>query len=170
METWKSEPSPNPQVPSGGWILADDFFVRAANNSNVDEFVRVAEGDDICYYDDDALRLLENMPDGVVHVFYREINLPGLLISGYAVEKAPESGFIWTHVYLFEDEKALEDEEVTAFLHVIEENFQESKLLLEQREDDLLFIEDFSMEYRGDFVTWSVRLSETHIISLLFYG
>jgi len=169
MEVWKSEPSRDPQSVTGGWVLAEGLLVRGANNSNVDDYLRVATGEELSMYDRNAAELLERMPDGVMIRISRSPYPEGLIISGMSVEKEVNSTLKWTNVYKFDSAEVVRSAEVEEYFRRIEEDFTKAQEELARRGEPSPF-RDFSLERDGEFVEWSILIEEKYMIALLFYG
>jgi len=169
MEVWKSEPSPDPRSVTGGWVLAEGLLVRGANNSNVDDYLRVATGEELSMYDRNAAGLLERLPDGVMIRISRSPYPQGIVVSGSSVQKVEGSTLKWTNLYKFESAEAARSPEVEEYFKRIEEDFTKAESELAGRGEPSPF-RDFSLERDGEFVKWSMLIEERYMIALLFYG
>jgi len=169
MEGWKSEPSRDPQSVTGGWVLAEGLLVRGANNSNVDDYLRVANGEELSMYDKNAAELLERLPEGAMMRISRSPYPEGLIISGMSVEKEVNSTLKWTNVYKFDSAEAVSSGEAEEYFKRIEEDFTKAQEELARR-GKLSPFRDFSLEREGEFVRWSMSIEEKYMIALLFYG
>jgi hypothetical protein len=169
IEVWRSEPSHDPQSVTGGWVLAEGLLVRGANNSNVDEYLRVVGGEDPSMYDSNAAALLERMPEGVTLRIFREFYQEGLVISGNSVEKVGETTLRWSNFYMFESAEAAAEARASEYFTGIEEEFEEANEIFAERGEPSPF-SDFSLELDGEFIEWSVVMEEEYMIAMLFYG
>jgi len=120
IEVWKSEPSSDPQSVTGGWVLTEGWLVRGANNSNVDDYLRVATGEELSMYDKNASELLERLPEGVMTRISRSPYPEGIIVSGMSVEKEANNTLRWTNVYNFESVEAAGSPEVDEYFKKIE--------------------------------------------------
>jgi len=169
MEVWKSEPSPDPQSVTGSWVLAEGLLVRGANNSNVDDYLRVATGEELSMYDRNAAGLLERLPEGVMIRISRSPYPQGIVVSGGSVQKVEGSTLKWTNLYKFESAESARSPEVDEYFQRIEEDFTKAQDELTRRGEPSPF-HDFSLERDGEFVKWSMSIEERYMIALLFYG
>lgn len=169
IEVWKSEPSHDPQSPTGGWVLAKGLLVRGANNSNIDDHLRVATGEELSMYDSNAAGLLERLPEGIMTRISRSPYPEGLVVSGMSVEKEGKDILRWTNLYKFESVEAAGRPETNEYFQRIKEDFAKAQDELTRRGEPLPF-HDFILERNGEFVEWSMLIEERYIIALLFYG
>jgi hypothetical protein len=169
MEVWKSEPSRDPQSVTGGWVLTEGLLVRGANNSNVDDYLRVATGKELSMYDRNAAELLERLPEGVTVRISRSPYPESLVVSGMSIEKEANNTIKWTNVYKFESVEAAGRPEVDEYLQKIEEDFTKARDELTRRGESPPF-HDFNMSSDGEFVQWSMSVETKYMIALLFYG
>ena len=169
MEVWKSEPSPDPHSVTGGMVIAEGLFVRGANNSNVDDYLRVVRGEELSMYDKNAAEVLERLPPGIMTRVSRSPYPKGLIVSMMSIEKEEKGTYRWTNVYKFESPEAVESDDAIEYFQGIEGDFGKMESELAQREEPSL-ISSFSIEQEGEFVGWSVLVEERYMIALLFYG
>lgn len=169
MEVWKSEPSRDPQSVTGGWVLAEGLLVRGANNSNIDDYLRVINGEELSIYDRNAAELLERLPEGIMIRISRSPYPEGLVVSGMSIEKEANNTLKWTNVYKFESVEAAGSPEVDEYFQKIEEDFTKARDELTRRGESPPF-HDFNMESDGEFVQWNMSVETKYMIALLFYG
>ncbi len=169
MEVWKSEPSSDPQSVTGGWVLAEGLIIRGANNSNVDDYLRVAGGDELSMYDKNAAALLDKLPEGIMTRISRSSYPEGLLIGGMSVKKEEKNVLRWTNVYKFGSEADVKSADAEKYFKGIEDEFKEAENIFAERGEASLF-NTFTIQYDGEFVTWSMLIDEKYMIALLFYG
>jgi len=169
MEVWKSEPSHDPQSVTGGWVISEGFLVRGANNSNIDDYLRVATGEELSMYDKNASELLKRLPEGVMMRISRSPYPEGLIVSGMSIEKEANNTLKWTNIYKFESVEAAGSPEVDEYFKKIEEDFTKAQTELTQRGGSSPF-HDFSLERDGEFIQWSMSIETKYMIAMLFYG
>jgi len=129
MDVWKSEPSHDPQSPTGGWVLAEGLLVKGANNSNVDDYLRVATGEELSMYDSNAAELLERLPEGDMTRISRSPYPEGLVVSGMSVKKEGKNILRWANVYKFESVEAAGSPEADEYFQRIKEDFTKSVMV-----------------------------------------
>jgi hypothetical protein len=168
-EVWRSEPSHDPQSPTGGWVLDEGVLVRGYNNDGVDEYLSVIYGEVPSMYDQSAADLLERMPVGIMLRIFRYYYPEGLLVAGNSVEKVEGTKLRWAHFYLFESAEAAAAARDSEYFTDIEEEFEEVSASFTGDGGTSPF-SDFSMELDGVFVEWSVVMEEEYMIYILFYG
>ena len=164
MEVWKSEQNIN-----GNWVLTEGLLIRGANVSNVDDYLKVARGDELSMYDKNAAELLDKMPEGIMTRISRYSYPEGLVLSGMSVTKEEKNVLRWINTYEFENAEAAENAEVTEYFQGIEVSAAEAESELEKHGGSFQ-ISDFSLECTGKFIEWSVLLDVQYMIALLFYG
>lgn len=169
MEVWKSEPSPDPQSVTGGWVLSEGLLVRGANYSNIEDYLRVIGGDELSMYDRNAADLLKKLPEGVLTRINRSPYPEGLIVSGDSVEKVEGSTLRWTNVYKFQSSEAASSDEADEYFSKIEEDFNTAQNQLTSRGETPPFSE-FTLEHDGEFIKWSMLVEEKYMIAMLFYG
>lgn len=169
MEVWKSEPSPDPHGVTGGIVLAEGLFVRGANNSNVDDYLRVVRGEELSMYDKNAAEVLERLPQGIMTRVSRSPYPEGLIVSMMSIEKEEKGTYRLVSVYKFESPEDVESDDATEYFQGIEDDFGKMEGELVQRGEPSQ-IGSFSLEQEGEFVEWSVLVAEKYMIALLFYG
>jgi hypothetical protein len=169
MEVWKSEPAYEPQSVTGGWVLADGLLVNGANNSNVDDYLRVISGEELSMYDKNAADVLEKLPDGITMRLIRSAWPEGLIIEGSSINKEEGEVLRWTNVYMFESPDDAQNIEAEAYFDGIEDGFSEAESEFSKRGEDSPF-QDFVLERQGEFVQWSLLIEEKYMIAMLFYG
>jgi hypothetical protein len=168
-EVWLSQPSPDPEAVTGGWVLAEGLLVRSVNNSNVEDYLRVIGGEELSLYDKNAAALLEELPEGLMLRLARYPYPAGLVVSGIAVSKEDGETLKWTNVYKFESEEAARSDEADEYFDEIEAGFAEAESVMAERGESFT-LRDFSLERDGEFVRWSVVVGVEYMIALLFYG
>lgn len=167
MEVWKSEPSHDPRSATGGLVLSEGLFVRGANNSNVDDYVRVFRGEEISMYDRNAADVLGRLPQGIRIGISRPAYPKGILVSGMSVKKEEGNTLNWSNVYKFEspeDVKAAEE-----YFKSIEDDWEKAQSAFAERGEPSPF-RSFTMRQDGPFMEWSALLEQKYLIALLFYG
>jgi len=171
MEVWKSKPSRDPQSITGGWVLAEGLLVRGANNSNVDDYLLVATGEELSMHDRNAAELLERLPEGVMTRISRSpVPTPqGSIISGMSVSKEEESTLRWSNVYKFESPEAAGQALTNEYFKKTEEDFKKAQDELAKRGEPSPF-RSFAIRQNGEFIEWSILIEEKYMIALLFYG
>jgi hypothetical protein len=169
MEVWKNEPSYDPQDVTGGWVLTEGLLVNGANNSNVDDYLRVTRGEELSMYDKNAAEVLDRLPEGIMIRIIRSTYPEGLVVSGDSVEKVEGSTFRWTNVYKFESPEDVQSADAEKYFKGIEDDFNQAESELTRRGESSP-LHDFSLEYDGEFVKWSTLIEEKYMIALLFYG
>lgn len=168
-EVWRSEPSQDPQSPTGGWVLEEGLLVRGANNRNVDDYLSAIDGEDPSMYDRNAADWLARIPEGIMLRISRDHYPEGLLVSGSNVEKVEGTTLRWRHVYLFESAETAAEARVSEYFTGIEEEFEEASTMFDEGGEPPP-LGDFNMELDGEFVEWSVVIAEEYMIAVLFYG
>jgi hypothetical protein len=168
-EVWKSEPAYDPQSVTGGWVLAEGLLVRGANNSNVDDYLRVTSGKELSTYDKNAAEVLARLPEGIMTRIFRYPYPEGLIVSGDSIEKVEGSTLRWTSVYKFESPDDIKSVDAEKYFKGIEDEFSQAESELSGRGEAFSF-HDFSLERKGEFVKWSMLIEEKYMIALLFYG
>jgi hypothetical protein len=169
MEVWKSPPAHDPQSVTGGWVLAEGLLVRGANNSNVDDYLRVATGEELSMYDGNAAGLLDRLPEGVMIRMGRSAYPVGVVVSGMSVRKEGSDTLSWTNVYMFENAEAVRSLEVDEYFNRIEDDFARAQDEMARRGETPPFA-DFSLEVDEEFVRWSISVETKYMVALLFYG
>jgi hypothetical protein len=169
MEVWKSEPSPDPHSVTGGMVLAEGLFVRGANNSNVDDYLRVIRGEELSMYDKNAAEVLERLPSGIMTRISRSPYPEGLIVFMMSVDKETKGTYRWTNVYKFESPEHIKRTDAREYFEGIEDDFGEMESEPAQRGEPSP-INSFSLEQDGEFVEWSVLVEEKYMIALFFYG
>lgn len=168
LEVWVAKYGGATSNIGGAVALSEGLFVWG-NQSNIDDYLSVINGEEPSMYDQNAADLLERMPEGVMLRIFRYSYPEGLIISGDSVEKAEGSTLRWTNVYLFESAEAAADARASEYFTGIEEEFEEANSIFAERGEASPF-SDFSLELDGAFIKWSVLLEEEYMIVLLFYG
>jgi hypothetical protein len=164
MEIWKSEQNIN-----GNWVLNEGLLIRGANVSNVDDYLKVARGDELSMYDKNAAELLDKLPEGIMTRISRYSYPEGLILSGMSITKEEKNVLRWTNIHEFESAEAAESAEVSEYFQGIEDSIAEAES--ESEKHGVSFqIRDFSLERSGKFIEWSVLLDIEYVIALLFYG
>jgi hypothetical protein len=169
MEVWKSEPAYDPQSVTGGWVLAEGLLVNGANNSNVDDYLRVTGGEELSMYDKNAAEVLDGLPEGIMTRIFRYPYPEGLIVSGDSVAKVEGSTLRWTNVYKFEGPEDVQSAKTQEYLKGIEDEFSQAESEFSGRGEASPF-HDFTLEREGEIVKWSVLIEEKYMIALLFYG
>jgi hypothetical protein len=163
-EVWRS-----PQNIAGSWVLLDGLLIRGANDSNVDDYLNVINGEELSMYDKNAADMLERLPEGVMTRISRSSYPEGLMLSGSSISKEGENVLRWTNVYMFESPDDVQNIEAEAYFDGIEDGFSEAESEFLKHGEDSPF-QDFILERQGEFVKWSVSIEQKYMISLLFYG
>jgi hypothetical protein len=169
MEVWKSEPSPDPESVTGGWVLAEGRLVRGANNSNVDDYLCVAGGKELSMYDMNAAGLLERLPQGLMTRIIRSPYPEGLIVSGMSVTKEEKSTLRWTNVYKFESPEHVKSQDAEEYFKGIEDEFRDAEDAFAEGSEPMPF-HSFTIEQDKEFVEWSMLIEEKYMIALLFYS
>jgi hypothetical protein len=164
MEAWKS-----PQNIAGSWVLLDGLLIKGANDSNVDDYLRVVSGGELSMYDKNAAEVLDRLPDGIMIRINRSPYPEGLIVSGDSIKKERESTLRWTNVYKFENPKDVQSADAEEYFKGIEDEFSQAVSELSGRGESSPF-HDFVLERQGEFVQWSVLIEEKYMIAMLFYG
>jgi hypothetical protein len=169
MEVWKSEPGHDPQSVSGRWVLAQGLIIKGANNSNVDDYLKVVRGDELSMYDKNAAALLDRLPEGIMTRVSRSGYPEGLILSGSSIAKEEQNVLRWTNIYEFENVEDVQSADADKYFKGIEDGFMEAESIFAERGEASLF-KTFTIKYDGEFVTWSLLIDEKYMIALLFYG
>lgn len=168
MEVWKSEPSSDPQSVTGGWVLTEGLIVRGANNSNVDDYLRVVSGEELSMYDKNAAEVLDMLPQGFMTRLTRSMYPKGLIISGMTLKKEHDTLFKWTNLYKFDSPADIQSAETDAYFQGFGEGFEQMNEALAKR-GETASSASFIMKKEGNFIEWSVLIEEEYMIGLLFY-
>jgi hypothetical protein len=169
MEVWKSAPGHDPQSVTGGWALTEGLIVRGANNSNVDDYLKVIRGDELSMYDANAAALLEKLPEGITTRISRSSYPKGLVLSGSCITKEEKNVLRWTNVYKFESAEDARSADAGKYFQGIEDGCKQAEKIFAERGEASLF-NTFTIKYEGEFVTWNLLVNEQYMIALLFYG
>lgn len=168
-EVWRSEPSHDPQSPTGGWVLDEGLLVRCYNNDGVDEYLSVINGEVPSMYDQNAAELLARIPEGIMLRVFRPDYPEGVLIGGISVEKVEGTTLRWANFYLFESAEAAAEARASEYFTGIEEDIGEAEAMFAERGEPSPF-SDFTMELDGAFIEWGMVLEVEYMIAMLFYG
>ncbi|MDD5537387.1 MAG: hypothetical protein PHF12_00295 [Candidatus Omnitrophica bacterium] len=176
IEVWKSLPpadfiSSNPPSVTGGWVLAEGLLVRGANNSNVDDYLSVVQGQELSQYDRNAAEVLERLPEGLlVRIGRSAVPSPlGVVVNGMSVSKEEKTTLKWTNVYKFENDEASGKALANEYFKKIEDDFKKAQDELTKRGEPAPF-SSFTIKQDGEFVEWSMLIEAKYMIALLFYG
>ncbi len=164
MEVWKSE-----QNARGGWSLAEGLIIKGANNSNVDDYLKVIRGDELSMYDTNAAALLDRLPEGIMTRVSRSSYPEGLILTGSSITKEEKNVLRWTNVYKFESAEDARRADAEKYFQGIEDDFKEAESIFADRGEANLF-NTFIIKYDGEFVTWSMLIDVKYMVALLFYG
>ncbi len=169
MAVWKSETSSDPRSATGGWVLAEGLLIRGANNSNVDDYIRVARGEELSMYDRNAAEVLERLPEGLLVRISRSSYPKGSIVSGMSVKKEEKSTLRWTNVYKFESVEKAGSAETNEYFKKIEDDFKKAQDEMAKRGEPAPF-RSFTIKQDSEFVEWNMLIEEKYMIALLFYG
>ena len=167
MEVWTSEPSHDPQSRTGGMVLAEGLLVRGTNNHNVEDFISVAKGEELSYYDKNASEIVGMLPNELMLNVHHDRLLEGLVIAGYSIEKESQNALKWENVYKFESPEDVKNAD--EYFDQIEEGFQRAEEEFGKR-GEASYLHSFEINREGKFVEWSLIIDQRYLISLLFHG
>ena len=151
---------------SGAFILLEGLLINFANTIDVDEYYRVAKGDELSMYDRNAADFLERLPEGIMTTITRYPYPEGLIVSGMSVSKEDQNTPRWTNVYKFESAEAANSIEAKEYFEGIEDSFNSA---LAQGGESSPF-RDFILEREEEFIIWNVLVEVEYMISSIFYG
>lgn len=155
--------------PIGGAVALTEGLFVWGNQSDIDDYLLVASGEEPSMYDQNAADLLERMPEGVMLRIFRNYYPEGLLVSGDSVEKVEGTTLRWANFYLFESAEAAADARASEYFTGIEEEFEEANAMFAEGDETSPF-SDFSLELDGAFIEWSLLIETEYMIYMLFYG
>jgi hypothetical protein len=169
-EAWRSPPVQDPEQDiGGGVILAEGLFIRGYNSGDLDKLLPVYKREELPVYDENAVDILERLPETLEIQFGHRSGPEGLIIEATAVVKEEAGTYRWISVYKFESPEYVASADVDEYFQRYEDSYGEVESEYAERGQPSP-IHSFTLEKDGEFLEWSIIVEEEYMIAILFYG
>jgi hypothetical protein len=167
-EIWTLKPERDNRGLIDAFVLEDGLLV-GGNSHNIEEYLSVANEDELSFYNDCIADIIKRLPPGIMirAVITRVTGLDS--ITAMTVEREETGIYRWTNVTRFLDIDDIAGHLVELYVESIENDFRRAEEIYSERSESSPFRE-FTIERNGQDVTWSVLVDEDAMIALLFYG
>jgi len=169
LEVWEYQPIEDPQGIGGSVILAEGLLIRGRNRSDLDELLSVYEGEEPSLYNEDAVEILERLPETLEIHFGHRSGPERLIIEATAIVKEEAGTYRWISVYKFESPEYVASADAEAYFQRYEDSYREAESECAESGEPCPF-HSFTLEKDGEFVEWSIIAEGLALIATIFYG
>ncbi len=171
LEVWMRQPVYDPQKDfDGGVILAEGLFIRGRDMSDMDDLLSVYEHEKLSlYYDENAVEMLERLPEALEIEFGRTQSPKGIIISAAVIAKEEAGAYRWIWIYKFESPEYVASDYIEEYFQRYGDSHRETESEFAERGEPRPF-HSFTLEKDGEFVEWSIIAEGLYLMSVIFYS